>query len=296
MTAQYSCFHPYSDRFELIPGVYLGRRWHLSSPHWSRGSEASIVVQTKALRNFAQNMPQPDMEFGLTLSLSMFQASPDLPGTITIKIPGQKLIEKTVTSTDSYDFFVPLNAAGLEGDHQNIQISTSYSASPLSLGLSLDERILGTCLRNVKWQYCLKDFPLDFSLDYVCQSTLGNGWGPYEDNFGCWSLGEVAQLMLPAIPASSQNQAQVLTMDVGSLPRPSDTAPLTLNVMLDGQNISTHELSHTGETLIDIPLPEWPENTPLPLEFVLGSIMSPSDLEINEDTRELGIVLRSIAV
>lgn len=124
---------------------------------------------------------------------------------------------------------------------------------------------------------------------------LGKGWAPPE-NWGIWSIGPTADLAIqlehtPADSVSLRLEARAFPHLPGNMQR--------VNVVVNGNRIGTLEANAEGILRgppISIPAKVAANANPMRIVFEITRPASPKDLNLGQDTRQLGIGLMGISV
>lgn len=266
-------------------GLYLGQNWSLTdTPIWARDVEASIIVSAEA---FPQPVP-------LVLTFSIFNATPEAPKTLKIESPGHEAVETRVTSSVpcSMQLKTPVHPVGAKSSP--ISFRLNGMDSPVKMGLSADERMLGLQLHALKPEVSLS-FPLDLTRIETCAAILGEGWAPPEPETGVWSLSEKAVLTLSGklLPAGGGE----LIFKGAALPRPPGMEPLIIEVESGGRTLVTWHISHEQNAgPWYCPLPQGQQGGRRDFTLSIRGAISPATLGINVDKRPLGLLLRELAL
>ena len=119
---------------------------------------------------------------------------------------------------------------------------------------------------------------------------ISNGWQPFAEDWGVWSDGKLAQLILPA-PVNQQKKIELnlRAFIVGK------EAYLPISIQLNAGPIAQLELKHFENNRVVLDLPDdSPQNQYLLVKFSIESPKKPKDYGLNLDDRLIGIGLKSI--
>lgn len=279
-------FTPLQDRSQPLEGIWLDRNWHLTStPIWSCDLTASLAIA-------ADRFPQP---VPLLLWVRVFGATPQSPRTLTVRSPGHD--DQTLTVRTSQPVVIltqtPVHDTG--ADHSPLFLVLDTISSPYAFNLSSDDRLLGVQIMSLATDRPVLEWPLDFTASDQAAPALGSGWANIDTGSGVWSTAEEAHFLLPGYLHRPGGDTLVISAD--TLPRPDDMVPLIVEVICHGKTVVSWEfLRESNDDPLQCPLPNWYDNTDYRIALRLSNLRSPKQLDINSDSRPLGLHLRRLEV
>ena len=131
-----------------------------------------------------------------------------------------------------------------------------------------------------------------FGRDHFGIKLLSYGWSNPED-WGTWSDGKSAKLDIRV-----SEKFEKFTIYLGALIEP-DYPKQTVKLEVNGVYIQESVLTNRGENLIEVSLPSHLQekihsDKRLQIDFSLPDAISPAEIGLNEDSRELAIGLISL--
>lgn len=171
------------------------------------------------------------------------------------------------------------------------------AVSPRTLGLSIDQRVLGIAVRSI----CLMErspyyygMPIRFGKGGNASDYQEKGWSTPETGF-TWSAGKSASLVLPI---SKTESPLILKALLRPFLIPGKVNKQSVYVSVNGTKLTAWKVARPNFT-------EWSANIPqgllgntdiLRLCFDLPDAASPSGLKVSNDRRTLGIAFRSLCI
>jgi hypothetical protein len=129
---------------------------------------------------------------------------------------------------------------------------------------------------------------IDFSSPHT-RCFLPNGWADTTENWGVWSSGAATTLRLQ-LPAAKVKE---LHLDVRAFVNPQAPTQI-VDLSVNGRPVKSLALNNFGSNQIVIPIPEQANGKEwLEIAFTLPDARSPKSLGMGEDSRVLGIGLKS---
>jgi hypothetical protein len=273
-----------APRPEVHPGIAYFRGWNgASAPVWSRDAEAVLRVDTT---RFAQPV-------ALALRVATFNADTNPSKTLHIRSDGHAPVAVCIARRGIQTVLVhtPVMAAGAA--FGCVTLSLESPQSPVHLGLSQDDRMLGIQIVDIREDVAPVSLPIDLRRPDAGTAVLGGGWDRIEEGTGVWSLTAAPQIVLPAhldltdIPA--------LAFDVDTLPRPADHPPLQVEVWSANRRVAVWDFAQASSGTRICPVVPSLTGEAVGITFVMEGQASPAMLGINADPRMLGLLIRNIA-
>lgn len=144
-----ACLEPPSFRFKQgAPGAaFLREGW--SAPElggvWADGKRSTVEIP---IADWQRNLKSPVLE----VAMFAFLPSPDSKRTVIVSVPGgtPERFQFDRQNAISHGYVLPLSAEALKGSTLLVTIETPDAATPKSLGLSTDTRMLGAGLEAMR--------------------------------------------------------------------------------------------------------------------------------------------------
>jgi hypothetical protein len=177
-------------------------------------------------------------------------------------------------------------------------------SSPLELGWSADDHRLGFVIRSVTLEEVDRSLrpgeKFDFDQNSGAERFLGDGWSTPEPT-GVWTYSEKASLVLKLPTAPTGDAELVLAVDPFVTP---DHPELEVEVFVQGEQVGARVFRHRkavfglgrshGPLRAVLPASARDETGRAVVELRLSDPASPLDLGLSDDSRRLGLHLRSL--
>jgi len=262
---------------------YQGQGW--SGPEggftWTDGKNATLVIPV--------NQPQTD----LTLSASLFPfiAGEAIKQKVYINVNGKRLGEWDVAADGEYKIKIPKEY--IKNSLSEVSFEMPGAVSPQELNISNDARSLGVAMRSIilsQQQIYEYGSQIQFGNGGNAEQYQGQGWSGPEGGF-TWTDGKSASLVIPV------NQPQSdLTLSASLSPFiAGEVIKQNVYINVNSKRLGEWDVAVNGEYRIKIPK-EYITKSSLDICFELQDAVAPSELNISDDTRILGIAMKSIEV
>lgn len=247
---------------------------------WTNGKSASLVIPV--------NQPQSDLI--LKAVLTPFISGEVDVQKVNVYINGEKLGEWIANAAGEYKISIPKKY--ISDSLLKINFELLDACSPSELNISNDNRTLGIALQSIVitqpsfYEYGSK---IQFGDGGNAEQYQGQGWSGPEKGF-TWTDGKSASLVIPVNrPQSDLILKAVLTPFISS-----KVDKQKVNVYINGEKLGKWDIASAGE--YEITIPESYITSSLKIDFELPDASSPSESNISNDTRILGIAVQSITL
>jgi hypothetical protein len=261
---------------------------------WTDGSRADLALTLDEIR---------DDDYALTLELESVCVGPDDSLAVEARVGGERIAARNVAQGDQewrIELPTPLPADGTV----DLMLALAEPRSPRELGWSEDERPLGILVRSLTLEEVDRSVPLgeeiEFSEGSDAKRLLGDGWSPPEST-GVWTDRTKAILVLQLDGAPRGDVELLLAADPFLTPRHRE---LEVDVSASGERLGTRvfrirrgffRLRRRHSPLRAV-LPEAVRDPRgrVVVELDIHDPARPVDLGLSEDSRQLGLHLRSL--
>ena len=262
---------------------------------WTEGSRSELALALDGIR---------ERDYALTLSLGSICVGPGASLRVEALVNGVFAAARAFSYGDPdwhIESPVPVPADG----EVDLTLMVAEPSSPLELGWSADDRRLGLLVRTVTLDEVDRSLRLGeeivFSEGSGAERVLGEGWSALEPA-GVWTDGETASLVLKLMDAPPGDVELVLAVDPFVTP---DHPELKVEVSARGEQLGARVFRHR-RALFRLGKAHRPLRVVLPesvrgktgqvlLELRLQNPAKPVDLDLSDDSRRLGLHLRSLA-
>jgi hypothetical protein len=210
---------------------------------------------------------------------------------VTVRSDGAELGRWAIDRDGEYAVDIP--PEHIKDGILSIEFEIPNAASPASLGLSEDTRLLGMAVRRIRVEEVVPySLPVkfDFSKNSNVASIKGTGWSNSEPEF-TWTDGINVQLFIPLVTDGAENLKMILS--AFPLTYGEELSQQLVIVRSNGVELGRWKMDHDGEYSVSIPS-DFVENGLLNIEFELPNATSPSGLGMSQDPRNLGMAVRWI--
>lgn len=248
---------------------------------WTDGKNASLVIPVN----------KTGSGFRLKAKISPFIAGSLQKQKVKIYVSGKSLGEWDVVSGGEYNLIIPENY--LKDDWLELYFELPDAVSPEQLKISNDPRKLGIAVSSItiselpKYQYGTS---MTFGKEGNYLHYQAQGWGDPE-NGATWTNGGSASLN---IPVNQPNSDVLLKANLLPFVAASHKAQ-RVNILVNNKYIGQWNAAAGGEYTITVPK-RYITGSITRLNFELPDAISPAKLRINDDTRNLGIMVNSITL
>jgi hypothetical protein len=283
------------DFAELDDYRGFGTGWAYPDPEhlgiWTCGRRSELKVALD---------PVDDRDLVLALSLGPICIAPDESLVVEVLLNGRPIAARGFTADSAESVWrVELPHGSFADGTSEFAFLIEEPRSPLALGWSADNRPLGFFVRAMTLDEA--DRSVSFGDNVVFfkgsggERFLGDGWSILEPT-GVWTVGERAQLILQppeTLPAGAE-------LVLGVTPFVTIDHPELEVEVSSGNSRLAVAVSRYGEPIeaLRIPLPRTVANIEgrTVIDLQLRVPARPVDLRLGEDSRRLGVHLRSLAL
>jgi hypothetical protein len=276
----------------------FGQGWMLYPDQagvWTEGSRSELALALDGIR---------ESDYVLALSLGSICVGSDASLRVEALVNGERAAARDVSYGDlelRVESPAPVPA---DGD-VDLTLMIEEPSSPLELGWSADDRRLGILVRAVTLEEVDRSLRLGeemvFSQGSGAERLLGEGWSALEPT-GVWTDGEKASLVLKLMDAPPGDVELVLAVDPFVTP---DHPELKVEVSAQGEQLGARVFRHRRAVFRPgkahrplravLPASVRDETGRAVLELRLHDPAKPLDLGLSDDSRRLGLHLRSLA-
>ena len=296
----------HGDRLHLRPGQtveltdpsqYAGFQngWALYPDQggvWTDGLRSDLALALDDIR---------ERDYVIALALASTCVHPDDSLAVEALVNGERVAARDVPQGDQewrieLPTLVPVDGA------VDLTLAVGEPRSPHELGWSDDERQLGILLRAVTLEEVDHSLQLGeevaFSQGSGAERLLGEGWSALEPT-GVWTVGERANLVFKLTPRSPGDVELMLAVEPFVMPAHRE---LEVEVHANGQHVATRTFRHRRAVLrrgpqalrAVVPASVIGETGRAVIELRLIEPASPRDLGLSDDSRRLGLHMRSL--
>ena len=242
-------------------------------------------------------------DYALTLSLGSICVGPDASLRVEVLVNGEHAAAREFSYGDP-QWRIELPALMPADGEVDLTLMIEEPSSPLELGWSADERRLGIFVQAVRLEEVDSSLGLGqevvFSQGSGAERLLGEGWSELEPT-GVWTDREQASLVLHVTDAPPGDIELVLAVDPFVTP---DHPELKVEVSARGKQLGARVFRHRraafrlgrghGPFRISLPAAVRDETGRTVLELRIHDPARPVDLGLSDDSRRLGLYLRSL--
>jgi hypothetical protein len=263
---------------------------------WSEGSRSELALSLDGIRG---------SDYVLALSLGSICVGSDATLRVEALLNGERAGHRDFSYGDP-EWRIASPASVPPDGEVDLTLMIEEPSSPHELGWSADDRRLGILLRTLALEEVDRSLRLGeevvFSEGSGAERLLGEGWSEPEAT-GVWTDGDRASLVLKVTNVPPGDAELVLAVDPFVTP---DHPELEVEVSAQGQQLGTRVFRHR-RAVFRRGRPHRPVRAVLPesvrdetgravLELRLHDPTSPLELGLSDDSRRLGLHLRSLAV
>ena len=281
------------------PSQYAGFRdgWTLYPDQagvWSDGVRSELALALDEIR---------ERDYAIALALESICVQPDDSLAVEALVNGERVAARDVAPGDDewrIELPTPVPANGAV----DLTLAVAEPRSPRELGWSGDERPLGILVRSLTLEEIDRSVPLgeeiEFSEGSGAERLLVDGWSPLEPT-GVWTDGEKASLVLELEGAPSGDVELLLAVDPFVTPAHRE---LRVDVSAGGEGLNTRvfrsrrrffRFGRRYEPLrVVLPAAVRDARGRVVIELIIHQPARPLDLGLSEDSRQLGLHLRSL--
>jgi hypothetical protein len=263
---------------------------------WTEGSRAELALAFEGIR---------DSDYALTLSLGSICVRPDASLNVEALLNGENAAARSLRHGDA-EWRIESPATVPADGEVDLTFVVEEPTSPLELGWSEDDRRLGFFLRALTLEAVDRTVrvgqPILFSEGSGAGRLLGEGWSDLEAT-GVWTDGERARLVLRLTAAADEDAEVLLAVDPFVAPEHPE---LRVEVFARGEPLGARVFRHrrllwrAGKAhrplRVVLPASLRDETGRVVLELRLHEPARPADLGVSDDSRRLGLHLRSLTV
>jgi hypothetical protein len=261
---------------------------------WTQGSRSELALALDGIGN---------SDYILALSLGGICVGPDASLRVKALVNGEGVAAREFRYGDP-EWHIQLPAPLLADGEVDLALEIEEPRTPIELGWSADDRPLGILLRALRLEELDRTVRVGeeivFSEGSGAERLLGEGWSSLEQT-GVWTDGERATLVL-RLPADEPGDVElVLAVDPLVIPEHPE---LTVEVYAGGQRLGDRVFRHhrgarrlgRGHRPLRVVVPATvrDETGRVVLELRLQDPASPLGLGLSDDSRRLGLHLRSL--
>jgi hypothetical protein len=277
----------------------FGKGWRLYPDQrgvWTEGLRAELALTLDDVR---------DGDRALALSFGSVCVGRDASLGVEALVNGERAAVRDLRYGDT-EWHIDLPPVGPANGEVDLTLIVEEPNSPLALGWSADDRPLGILLRAITLTEVDRSVrpgeKIVFSAGSGSERVLGEGWSALEAN-GVWTEGATASLVLKPTPPSPGDVELVLAVDPFVIPSHPE---LKVEISARGVPLGADVFRHRrGARLLGklrrplrvvVPAAAIDESGRAVIELRLRDPVSPADLGLSDDSRRLGLRLRSLAV
>lgn len=263
---------------------------------WTEGSRSELALSLDGIR---------ESDYVLALSLGSICVGSDATLRVEAFLNGERAGYRDFSYGDP-EWRIASPASAPPDGEVDLTLMTEEPSSPRELGWSADDRRLGILLRTLALEEVDRSLRLGeevvFSEGSGAERLLGEGWSEPEAT-GVWTDGDRASLVLKLTNVPPGDAELVLAVDPFVTP---DHPELEVEVSAQGEQLGTRVFRHRRAVFrrgrahrpVRAVLPESvrDETGRAVLELRLHDPASPLELGLSDDSRRLGLHLRSLAV
>lgn len=281
------------------PSQYAGFRdgWTLYPDQagvWTDGLRSDLALSLDEIR---------ERDYTIALALESICVHPDDSLPVEALVNGERVAARDVAQGDKewrIELPTPVPADGAV----DLTLAVAEPRSPRELGWSGDERPLGILVRSLTLEEIDRSVPLGeeiaFSEGSGAERLLGDGWSGLEPT-GVWTDGEKASVVLELEGAPSGDVEFLLAVDPFVTPGHRE---LRVDVAAGGERLGTRvfrsrrrffRFGRRYEPLrFVLPAAVRDARGRVVIELIIHQPARPLDLGLSEDSRQLGLHLRSL--
>lgn len=157
----------------------------------------------------------------------------------------------------------------------------------LIIDYSIDER-------KTTIDYSIKNYHFFFDKRAISTGTLKSGWS-HPEEWGVWSVGEVATLLLPI----KKNSIKDISLQFDIQIFKGGKAPQKIDILINDQYAKSWNYADKRDLhkrFIEFSLPKKPSSEHLKISFKISNPVSPKELKLSRDARRLGIGISQLNV
>jgi hypothetical protein len=277
----------------------FGEGWRLYPDQrgvWTEGLRAELALTLDDVH---------EGDYALALSFGSVCVGRDASLTVEALVNGERAAVRDLHYGDA-EWLIDLPPVGPASGEVDLTLIVEEPSSPRALGWSDDERRLGILLRAITLREVDRSLrpgeKVVFSPGSGSERLLGEGWSVLEAN-GVWTDGATASIVLKPTPPSPGAVELILAVDPFVMPSHPE---LEVEISAHGVPLGAHVFRHRrGARLLGklrrplrvvVPATARDESGRAVVELHLRDPASPADLGLSDDSRRLGLRLRSLAV
>jgi hypothetical protein len=275
----------------------FGEGWRLYPDQagiWTEGSRSELALALDGRR---------ERDHALALSLGSICVGPDSSLRVEALVNGEFAAAREFGYGDP-EWCIELPTHVQADGEVDLTLMVEEPSSPLELGWSGDDRRLGILVRSLTLEEIDRSVPLgeeiEFSEGSGAERLLGDGWSPLEPT-GAWTDGEKASIVLELKGAPSGDVELLLAVDPFVTPGHRE---LRVDVSAGGERLGTRvfrsrrrffRFGKRYEPLrVVLPAAVRDARGRVVIELIIHQPARPLDLGLSEDSRLLGLHLRSL--